>query len=394
VSKLISDILGAKQPEFSQQISDWERMIGNPGIDIRLSTSLRELAKKQIAKLGLDAEDTSQRELYHALTRRLLADNERLAKKLEVDANLPPNELSAKIVKFVKDKVDMPQTWQIKSSRIKKLLKANPPKALMKATGYRSVDSLTKREKIAEVIALGRALDPSWHKRLCDSYRKISPSDIEQKKTQILTPSASRLARIEKKAKLPKGQIATVNELGTVVLFPSKLRFQADVIANAAILIEALREIKLAGALLKLLSVRKDFGKQASRLLESGSHSSAKYLPVRWSSICHYAYKNRLTPEFTQPHISQEDIDVMPSATQFAIAWPELNYWYGTDYLGIADGDGPVSFSLIDVVLNTSNNLPFEDRSADYLRNALWDELHSRYLKYPEIQSEIFKAGF
>lgn len=394
MSKLISDILGAKQPEFSQQIAAWERMAGNPGIDIRLTTKLRDQAKRATAKLGLDAEDTSERELYHALTRRLLEDNERLSRKIGADGDMSPAHLSAKIVSYIKDKVDMPRAWQIKNSYAKKLLKQNPPRALMKATGYRSIDSLLKREKPAEIIALGRALDKKWYRRYSDSYRKINPSDIEQKPAVVLTPAASRLDKIARKARLPKGQISTVNELGTIVIFPSDRRFRADVIANASILIEALRELKLISSLLKLLSVRKDFGRLATALVRNGSGSSPRFLPMRWSSICHYAYKNRLLPEFTQPHITQEDLDVMPSATQFAIALPELNYWYGTDYLGVPSASKPVSFSLVDVVLNTSNDLAFENRSVEYLRNALWDELHSRYLEYPEIQSEIFKRNF
>jgi hypothetical protein len=156
-------------------------------------------------------------------------------------------------------------------------------------------------------------------------------------------------------------------------------------------LIEALREIKLTSSLLKFLTVRKDFGKLAFQLIRGGSKSSDKILPVSWSAVCHFAHKNRIVPEFVQPHIIQEDLDVSPAVTDFCITFPELNFWFGLDSLAVLDENLPVSCNLIDVVLNTCNDVPYESRVHDYIRRSLADELYGSYLVFPEVQRELLQ---
>lgn len=389
MSRLIADMLDAKQPDFTHRIEKWESLTGHPKVDIRISAKLRDRSRLAIAKLGLDREDTSARELYQALKHRLSSDNRRISKMLKIDLDISADEMSARIVEHIEGKIKMPQVWQLRGAFIKKAIRKNPPKLLMKHGGYRSVDSLLKRGNLAETIALGRELDPRWYARLCELYQQAQPSDLEQKNAAVILLTPAKLAKISQKAKVPQGRVATVNELGSIVIFPNSQRFEADVISMIVILIEGLREIKLVSSLLKFLTVRKDFGRLAAAVVKTGSKASNKFFPLGWSSICHFAYKNRILPEFTQPHISQDDLDIMPVSTEFCIAFPELNYWFDLEHLGHHASGGVVSFNLIDIVLNTSNMVAFENRSTDFMQRQLWDELHSQYLIFPQLQAEL-----
>jgi hypothetical protein len=302
-----------------------------------------------------------------------------------------PKAVIDRVIDHINKKIKMPAVWQFKGTFLRKIIKRHPPKVLMKATGYRSVDSILKREPLAEVIAFGRAVDSKWYEKVSEEYKKAEPTDIEQKKVKTVAVSPKRIDRINKSARLIEGQVTGVNELGSIVIMPAQNRFNADVIANVVVLIEALREIKLTGSLLKFLTVRKDFGKIAAALIKNGSRSSDKILPLSWSAICHYAYRNNITPEFVQPHITQEDLDIPPTVTDFCIAFPELNFWYGFDSSALPSPRGPVSCNLVDTVLNTCNNLRFENRVHDYSRRNLEDELYGTYLVFPEVQSHLLQ---
>ncbi len=391
MTKLISDILRAPQPKFSHDIEKMERMSGLPGADIKLSLKLKDSTPRALRKLGLDPHDTSGEELYEALKHKLKRDNARITKMLDIQATDSPQKLAEKTISYINKKTKLPEVWQLKGTFLRKLLKKHPPRQLMKATGYRSVDSLLKREPLAEVIALGRAIDKRWYGKISEEYKSAKPTDIEQKKLNIIVVQETKVSRIKKSYSLTGGQILGVNELGSIVVIPARGRFEADVIASVVVLIETQREIKLTSSLLKFLTVRKDFGKLATTLITGGSRLSERILPLGWSSICRFAYRHNITPEFVQPHITQEDLDIAPSITQLCLIFPELHFWYELDYLAFHDGDEPVSYNLVDVVLNTCNNVRFEKRVHDYVRRNLHDELYSRYLVFPGVQKEMLR---
>jgi hypothetical protein len=388
---MIADILQARQPDFAHEIEKMERLAGRPGADIKLSLKLRQSWPRAIKKLGLDPRDTSGEEFYEALKRKLHRDNQRISEMLGAKAEDTPEVLVKKITNYINKKIKMPDVWQFKGTFVRKAIKKHPPKLLMKAMGYRSVGSMLKREPLAEVIALARAIDGKWYDKISEEYKKAEPTDIEQKKVKVLAVAQKRIVRINKTVQVHEGQVTGVNELGAIVVISGQERFDADVIAGVVALIEALREIKLSGSLLKFLTVRKDFGKTASMLIRAGSKASEKILPVGWSAICHFAYKNNITPEFVQPHITQEDLDISSTVTGFCITFPELNFWYGFDSSVVMSPAGPVSCNLVDAVLNTCNNLRFENRINDYIRRNLRDELYGNYLAFPGVQSELLQ---
>jgi hypothetical protein len=391
MSTTIADILQAKQPQFAHEVENMERLCGRPGVDIKLSLKLKQSHPRAIKKLGLDPGDTSGEEFYEALKHRLQSDDKRIAEMIGAGGNDTPETINKKTIGYIDKKISMPDAWQLKGTFIRKVLKKYPPKTLMKATGYRSVDSLLKREQLAEVIALSRSVDGKWYEKVSEEYKKAVATDIEQKPVRVLSVKSARIGRIQKTVRINGGQVSSVNELGSIVIIPAASRFRADVIASVVVLIEALREIKLTSSLLKFLTVRKDFGKLAFELINGGYKSSDNILPVSWSAICHFAYKNRIVPEFVQPHITQEDLDVSPVVTDFCLTFPELNFWFGLDSLAVLDDNLPVSCNLIDVVLNTCNDVPYKKRVNDYIRRSLADEFYGNYLVFPEAQKELLK---
>ena len=75
MSRLISDILEAKEPEFSHNLKEWERLANFPAVDIRMTLEMKRDIKHLLGELGLDQDDTTGSELYHSLIKRYNQDN-------------------------------------------------------------------------------------------------------------------------------------------------------------------------------------------------------------------------------------------------------------------------------------------------------------------------------
>src|SRR4051812_28376355 len=100
MSRLISDILEASEPAFSHMVQDWERLIGRPAIDVRLSAEVINSTADLVKLLGLDPKDTTSREFYYALNKKALEDERLLSGHLGVGQSDTPAQLVKKVIKF------------------------------------------------------------------------------------------------------------------------------------------------------------------------------------------------------------------------------------------------------------------------------------------------------
>jgi hypothetical protein len=214
MSRTIADILQAKQPQFAHEVENMERLSGRPGLDIKLALKLEQSHPRAIKKLGLDPSDTSGEEFYEALKHRLQSDDKRIAEMIGARDSDTPGTINKKTISYIDKKIPMPDAWQFKGTFTRRILKKCPPKTLMKATGYRSVDSLLKREQLAEVIALSRAVDGKWYEKVSEEYKRAVATDIEQKPVRVLAVKSSRIERIQKTARIKAGQVSSVNDAG------------------------------------------------------------------------------------------------------------------------------------------------------------------------------------
>ena len=123
MSRLLSELLGAKEPLFSLSLRQLEQAAGRPGVDIRLTAEIIGQVRQKTAELGLDPDDTTPEELYHALLTKIEEQDRQLVKQIggsdpENVAQLMP------LMKKAWEGIDTPKTcWVIKRSVAKKMLK-------------------------------------------------------------------------------------------------------------------------------------------------------------------------------------------------------------------------------------------------------------------------------
>jgi len=70
---------------------------------------------------------------------------------------------------------------------------------------------------------------------------------------------------------------------------------------------------------------------------------------------------------------------------------PDMSFWSGLRFVGLAAGKVPVSCNVLDVAINTLLKNHFKDRTAKFLRRDIYDELLCAYFDTPEMRQSIIE---
>jgi hypothetical protein len=384
LSRIISDILGAPEPNFSHLLQEWERKAGRPSHDVRLVSDMSTRAKEALSSLGFDQDDTTAHELYFALQHKVQNDNIRIARAIGVEDSDDPVEMLQKVVAWVEKQDIYRDVWVLKQSVIKTFLQKQPPKILMKTLGLRSAESMLKRNSPCELLPLAYTLEKQeWSQKFRQGFKKLKVSDFQVKPISIYVCSDERVQKL-KKAGYPVTRIVTpCYELGSMSLIPPQSRFTGDVLAITVSLLETIADLRRHSAYYRVLSVRRDFGNRFYEVCDHGITQASRLLAhMGWNSVHKHLIGNRdFFDEVEQPHLMHEDMYTSSTTQVLSHADPGLAFWDGLEYVFFAPRNQyPVSLHLVDVITNASNRYPYQQATTHYGKARLWDELWSRYL--------------
>ncbi|MFI5275226.1 MAG: hypothetical protein ACHQT5_00180 [Candidatus Saccharimonadales bacterium] len=393
MTRVLSELLGAKEPEFRLGLRQLERAGGAPSADIRLSVELHQAVQAALRELGLDPHDTTGPELYNALMERAKQDDGAIRELLGMGVD--DADLSIKVQRLV-TKLDVPKkTFALKSSVAKRLLKKNPPKKAMKQLGYRSLDSMLKHESVAQLYAAAAITEaPTWHRQLLNSYKSLGATDFESRNITIVAPLNKRWEKLALDyVSNVKHNIMQFKELGAVVLLPLPSQtVEGATLAITLLTLHAVNDIRTTSAYLKLHQVRPDFGELLTKTARSDPYTQASLLgePLPWKLIHRYfAHNDMYNAELFEPHVQPEDLKWEPAESVLAALHDRLEFWGRGAYLALLDNGEPVSLNFTDVVLNFCNKLPYEQRIVHYFRDHLWHELMLRYLHQENLEQMV-----
>ena len=179
MSRIISAILGQPEPAVTKTVGQLEDKNGYPSHDVRHLAQNIQKTRQKLSDLGLDPDDTTGEELYHALLVRFEQDSRQFDLQNGTD-KLDFVSKAARAIQLVAQNIDMPQRWVLKSSITKQLLRQHPPKRLMKQLNYRSVESLLKRENIKEVYLAASFIESAtWCKQFAGLVSKQNSAAFE-----------------------------------------------------------------------------------------------------------------------------------------------------------------------------------------------------------------------
>ena len=394
MTRVLSELLGAKEPEFRLGIRQLERASGAPSADIRLSAELHQAVQSALRDLGLDPNDTTGPELYSALMARAKQDDGVIRKLLGTGTD--DTNLTVRIQRLL-TKLDIPKkSFALKSSVAKRLLKKNPPKKTMKQLGYRSLDSMLKHESVAQLYAAAAIAETaSWHKQFMNCYKQLGATDFETRDISILAPLNKRWEKLALGyVGDVKHNIMSFKELGVVVLLPIPAQtVEGAALAITLLTLHAVNDIRVTSAYLKLHQVRPDFGNLLMQAARNEPYTQASLLEEKlpWKLIHRYFANSEdaFNAELFEPHVQPEDLKWEPAENILAAMHNRLEFWGHGAHLALLDNGQPVSLNFTDVVLNFCNNLPYEQRIVHYFRDHLWHELMLRYLHQDNLEQVV-----
>jgi len=399
MSKMLSELLGATEPMFSLALKQLEDSSGNPTADIRLSAEIMGKVRLKTKELGLDADDTTGKELYYALMNLVEKQEKHLVKQIGGKEGDSP-EVLMPLMRAAWEKVDTPKTcWVLKHSVAKKMLKKMPPKSIMKHLGYRSIDSMLKRENLAEVYgALRFAETPDWLNHFNGLYKKLKPSDFETRQIEIVQMSDERWGGITAEfVHKKKHNITHLKELGVILMLPisKDAHMRGITIFTLPLLFHYLNEIRLYSAFFKLKQVQPKFGEIVVNTLIADPAQAAVMSgqTIHWRVIQRYfgKFENEYHPEIFEPHVQPEDLHWRRAEDLLYEVDPELEFWRDLDYVGVVHAGRPLTLNLLDVAASYVNQLPYSKRAIYHFRESLWNEVFVRYMGEKNLEEQVLQ---
>jgi hypothetical protein len=396
--RTLSEILEAKEPMFKMALRQLERATGDQSLDVRLTAEIIGKAHLKMKSLGLDPNDTTGKELYHALLELVKKHDEFLAKSVGGTDPTDVHDLLPRLKKAVENIKQPKKVWVLKHSVAKKLLKETPPKKVMKQLGYKSIDSMIKREPITEIFgALRFAEDPEWLNKFLAKYKKLCPSDFETRAIKIVVMDPKKWGSItEPFVRKKRHNLTHLKELGVILMLPMPIKHMKGVAITALpLLLHYMNEIRLYSAFFKMQQVKPNFGEILvdTLIADPDHHAVMAGNKIHWRVIQRYFGKleNEYHPEIFEPHVQPEDLHWRKAEEVLYQMEPALHFWHDMDYVAMMKEGRPISFSLMDIAISYVNDLPYEHRAIYHMRESLWNEIFIRYLGQESLESQVLK---
>lgn len=398
MSKFLSNILDAEEPLFTKSLEQLEKASGNKSKDVELTAEIIEKFNDRLKKLGLDPNDSTGPEIYSALLNLAKEHDQHLAEAIGAKDSENVQEIVPLALKAIKE-VDMPrECWVLKNSVAKEFLRETPPEKIMEKLGYKSVDSMLKRENLYEIYgALRFAESGDWLNEFNEKYKKLTPSDFETRDIEIVEMPESRWGDIAEKFVKKKRHLNThLKELGVVLILPSKEKKMPGITTKIlSLTFHYFNEIRLYSAFFKMQQVKKNFGEIFVDTLIADPSEAALMAGqnIHWRVIQRYFGKlaDEYHPEIFQPHVQPEDLHWRKAEEVMYQMAPELEFWKDLDYVAKDFDERPLTMNFMDVSLSYSNQIPYEDRYYYHFSEALWNEIFIRYMGSKTLEEQVLK---
>ena len=385
MTKYLSRLLNAAEPQFGHMIARLEDATLRTGIDVRFTAEIRGGVRQKIAALDLDPNDTTSEELLQALIAQVKQDNAVLSRVLKIDTAATAYDVTAQLQAYFSKQHHNPDIWSLKRTVLKKLLQKHVPHRAMKALKYRSAVSLLKRETPATIYATALLVEnPTYKKILFGELKQLTASDFESRPVELVTYTKEQWASIKKYVKTQTLPVFSLPEAHAVVLLPvAPKRKDTYVLLVTALVLHELRRLKVEASRLKYRSMHPQLHEHLQNL---AVHAVSEDLTIHGQQV-HWHHLHRIfsradgLPEYLGMHMSDVDLSWLAIEAQLSAIDERLSFWLDTQHLGFVSQEAVVSLHLIDVALHAVFPAPLQSRT--FLQETVRDELWVRYLEAP-----------
>lgn len=244
MSKKLAKLLSVDATGLALVISKLEEKTGFPSEDVRLLAQNKHQVRRKIEQLGLDANDTTDKELYYALRARYVRDSQMLDKALGVNQHTNLDNRLNKVIQLVNHCASVDDVWVIKNSLAKAALVKYPPRQVGRHLHYRSASSLIKREDTAEIYLAASLIESTtWRKNIAKYLAKLNASSYELRPVRIVHLKTDKWQNLTG----PDSNVVIDKHTGAVALWPSDDLSRASVLCLTLFLLSGLRALNPNG---------------------------------------------------------------------------------------------------------------------------------------------------
>jgi hypothetical protein len=294
MSHRIASLINQSERVIAKAIDELEAKNGYPSHDVRHLAQNIQRVRTKISDLGLDADDTTAPELYHAL----LIKFEKDAAFFDASFGFLHKTFAQRLglaTKIASSSFDMPSQWALKPKAAKSAIRANQPKRLMKFLHYRSLESMLKRENIYELFIGSQLLESNvWHKNLSKYISKLDQFDFEMRPLQLVVLDHNRWSGID------AGEYTIFdNHVGAAAIMPSQDLKAAPLLTLVLLQIEEIMpnlNLKPGSQLVKVSEMLKWWADMDHLVAElAGAHVSLNLKDCALNSWLKNDFESRIT---------------------------------------------------------------------------------------------------
>lgn len=376
-----------------------ERVTGKIGVLESIAGENDVRIHDRMATLGL-VKGALASEVFDALISKIEADDLKICTAADVCSARGVRAATA-VCELV-TKVRAPhEGYFLKFEKARELLRAEPPKKILEALGYSSVEEMLSKEDLLEVYSALRFLeDQEWQNKVFfKQYETLTPADFEVRKLEVRALGEKWAAAAEKFVAKKYHNVSHLKELGVIFVIPVFLGISGESLRLLSLLFHYMHEIAYYSDLFKRFAGEgaADFASRIISLLRGdvierrAEMISLEPSRSRWLVVQRYLAKgDENDMRLFLPHINPEALhwqraeeDILNLERVIPNFKDGLDFWKGLGWVGDffqTDTGVPVlvSFNLVDTVMA----LVKERELIKYLyhqEEAMWNKIFMSY---------------
>lgn len=409
----IAKLLRTPEVVLANLFSEMERLTSQKGVSEKIVRENKAIVKRKLGELGIP-EDKADAQYVQI---------EILKKTKEADGAFynflgRPTFSTAsgcqKLVALVREtKPGEERGFFLKEEKLRSFLFLNPPKNILSALGYKTIQDLLAKEDLYEIFAALRFVESErWLNEIFfRPYNDLAADCFEEREIKTSVLSEKWAAIGEKFVGKKLHNISHLKEAGLVFVIPvKKENFVGQSLETFSLVLHYLHEIDFYSRLFKKYAKRPNFGSSLVKLL-SGEVSATSFVPVKdkvsWRIIQRYLAKaDPQDPRLFEPHVNPETIHWLKAEKEIDDLVQrnpqiKLEFWWGVDdFVGEIfpagkKGEDIVSFDLLDNIITLTHG-----GLTKYLyhqQEALWNKIFIEFMgeeKLEEIIVENIEKGY
>ncbi|MDE2001168.1 MAG: hypothetical protein KGI60_01210 [Patescibacteria group bacterium] len=376
-----------------------EKVSGKSGVMEQIIDENDAIVRDRLDFLGL-GRNVSAYDVYDALISKVEADDVKIYDALGKPKLTVPSE-AQRVINLAKSVSDHRTGFFLKLDVARRFLHNEPPKLVMAALGYSTVDDLLAKEDLLEVYSALRFLeDPNWLNQIFfKQYEKLTPADFEEREVTARVLGTKWVGAAAKFTKKKYHNVSHLKELGVIFVIPVSLGFSGETLRLVALLCHYFNEIYFYSSLFKQFSAdERVFANNLVSLLRGDVLDRRLPQMLEETRRTNFLIVQRYLAKddendwrLFEPHVNPEALhwqraeagivdipEAMPNVHDGLHFWKDLG-WVGDYFKDEVGHEILVSFNIVDTVMS----LVKEREMVKYLyhhQEALWNKIFASYM--------------